>query len=92
MIPLVYKYILKLVFEFSGTIIRNEQLKKMGMFDLVMRSLLIGVVIVFFMLGEQYILYGVVIAIATLLGYIIVSSKKAMLKDWPVDELEREQS
>ena len=44
------------------------------------------------MLGEQYILYGVVIAIATLLGYIIVSSKKAMLKDWPVDELEREQS
>ena len=48
MIPLVYKYILKLVFEFSGTIIRNEQLKKMGMFDVVMRSLLIGVVIVFF--------------------------------------------
>lgn len=91
-VPLIYKYILKLIFDFSGTIIRNEQIKKMGTFDLFSRSLLIATVIVFFMIGEQYILYGVILAIVTLLGYIIVSSKKAMLKDWPIDELERERS
>ena len=91
-IPLIYKYILKLVFEFTGTIIRNEQMKKMGYFDLVMRILLITITILFFMFGGQYILYGVLIAIATLLGYIIISSKKAMLKDWPIDEIERDNS
>jgi hypothetical protein len=90
LIPLVYKYILKLIFDFSGTIIRNEQIKKMGYFDFFMRVALIATTVIFFMLGQQFILYGVVIAIATLLGYIIITSKKAMLTNWPIDELERE--
>ena len=73
MIPLIYKYILKLVFEFTGTMLRNERIKKMGSFDLIMRLGLITIAIICFVLGQQYILYGVILAIATLLGHIIIS-------------------
>ena len=92
LIPVIYKYILKLVFQFTGTIMRNERISKMGYFDLIMIISFIAIAFVCFILGEQYILYGVILAIVTLLGHLIISSKKSMSTNWPINELEREKS
>ena len=92
LIPSIYKYILKLVFEFTGTIVRNEKIKKMGYFDITMRFTIIAVSIICFLMGEQYILYGVILAIVALLGHVIISSRKSLVEDWPIKELERERS
>jgi len=90
LIPLIYKYLLKTIFKLTDTNIRNEQKKKMGYFDIAVPLTLFIVIIVCFALGEQYILYGVIIAIAILLGHIIISSKKSTLTNWPIDDLQQE--
>ena len=92
-IPISYKYVLKLIFDFNSEIQKPARLKTMGRFDLITRIFLIILIITFFALGEQYLLYGIIITIITLLGYIIISSKKSMAgNNWPIDELESERS
>lgn len=92
-IPLSYKYVLKLVFDFNGDVQDPGRLRTMGKFDMITRILLITLIVLFFALGEQYILYGIILMIITLLGYIIISSRKAMTStNWPIDELRREGS
>ena len=90
-IPISYKYALKLVFDFNGDVQQPGRIKTMGKFDLITRIVLIILIVLFFALGEQYILYGIIMTIITLLGYIIISSRKSIAgNNWPIDELERE--
>jgi|SaaInlStandDraft_6_1057023.scaffolds.fasta_scaffold39837_2 hypothetical protein len=92
-IPISYKYALKLLFDLNGDVQKPGRVKTMGRFDLITRIVLIILIVTFFVIGEQYLLYGIIITIITLLGYIIISSKKSMAGNhWPIEELERERS
>jgi len=93
-IPAIYKYILSFLFINLGTTGQSARKIFMDRFDTIMRVSLLILIIIFFAIGNQFILYGIVISIVTLLGYIIISSKKSNDKKddvWPINEIERDE-
>ena len=94
-IPAIYQYILSFLFVIFDTNGYSARTAFMGKFDAVMKVLLLALIIMFFWMGQQFILYGIVISIVTLLGYIIISSKKSNdTKDdfWPINEIEKDEA
>jgi len=93
-IPAIYKYILSFLFINLGTTGQSARKIFMDRFDTIMRVSLLILIIIFFAIGQQFILYGIVISIVTLLGYIIISSKKSNdTKDdfWPINEIQKDE-
>jgi len=39
----------------------------------------------------EYLLYGIVISIIIVVSYLIIESKRAFSKDWPIDEIQKSQ-
>jgi len=94
-IPAIYKYILSFLFKIFETNGYSARTTFMSKFDAVMKFSLIFLIVIFFWFGKQFILYGIVIAIVTLLGYIIISSKKSNDKKddfWPITDIERDET
>jgi hypothetical protein len=94
-IPAIYQYLLSFLFVIFDTNGYSARTAFMGKFDAVMKVLLLALIIMFFWMGQQFILYGIVISIVTLLGYIIISSKKSNdTKDdfWPINEIEKDEA
>jgi hypothetical protein len=92
-IPAIYKYILSFLFNILETTGSARKIF-MDRFDTIMRVSLLILIIIFFAIGNQFILYGIVISIVTLLGYIIISSKKSNDKKddvWPINEIEKDE-
>lgn len=98
LIPTIYIYMLKFMFNFTETKTPPAQRSQMGKFDGFMIVFCSILVLLFIVIGStsdasyapQLLLYGVVLGILVLLGYIVITSKKSMQENWPIMNIQKD--
>ena len=98
-IPLSYIYLLQFVFSFSDVVNPIEQRATMGRVNMMIVVILGAIAGYLLYIGifadpnvypnyAQYLLYGVIICVVLLIGYLIIESKKSLSKNWPIDDIQ----
>lgn len=86
------------MFNFTETKTPPAQRSQMGKFDGFMIIFCSILVLLFIVIGStsdasyapQLLLYGVVLGILVLLGYIVITSKKSMQENWPIMNIQKD--
>ena len=97
LIPHIYIFMLKSLFNVLDVKNPSAQTKQMGNFDGGMLFLTVGLALSFIIIGvistssiaPLLLLYGVLIGICVLLGHIIITSKKSGDSTWPIGEIQK---
>ena len=101
-IPAAYIFILQFVFNYSQSVNPIDQKHMMNKFNQII-MIIFGIVILgCFYIGvfanpdsypnyAQYLLWGIVLSVVIGVCYLILESKKSMSKNWPIDDIQREQ-
>ena len=97
LIPHIYIFMLKSLFNVLDVKNPSAQTKQMGNFDGGMLFLTVGLALSFIIVGvistssiaPILLLYGVLIGICVLLGHIIITSKKSGDSTWPIGEIQK---
>ena len=86
------------MFNFTETKTPPAQRSQMSKFDGFMIIFCSILVLLFIVIGStsdssyapQLLLYGVVLGILVLLGYIVITSKKSMQENWPIMDIQKD--
>jgi len=99
-IPLAYRYLVEYIFKFMEKVNPVEQRQFLGKIDAGLAFFIGGTAVILLYLGAftdytdapMYLLVGMCLGIAALLSYIILQSKKSLIKDWPIYQINRDAS
>ena len=100
-IPVSYVFILQFVFKFLDKTTPQEQKGMMVRFNQVMLGVFGIVASIFLYIGifgnpntypnyAQYLLIGLIICVVLFITYLILESKKAFSKEWPIDVIQND--
>lgn len=97
LIPHVYIYMLKFLFNLLDVKNPSGQSKQMTNFDAGMLGFMCFIAFILIFVGvvsnqsvaPLLLLYGVLLGIGILLGHIIISSKKSQDEGWPINEIQK---
>ena len=101
-IPAAYIFFLGFIFNYSNTKTPTDQRSMMAKINQVV-VILFGIAIIFclyigvFANPEQYpnyaeyLLWGIILSVIIGVCYLIMESKKTLSKDWPIEEIQRDQ-
>ena len=97
LIPHVYIYMLKFLFNLLDVKNPSSQSKQMTNFDAGMLGFMCFIAFILIFVGvvsnqsvaPLLLLYGVLLGIGILLGHIIISSKKSQDEGWPINEIQK---
>jgi len=101
-IPVGYIFLLEFIFSFTETVEPIEQrssMKRVNQIIVGCLGIIAGYMLYIGVFGDptvypnygEYLLYGIVISIIIVVSYLIIESKKAFSKDWPIDEIQKSQ-
>jgi hypothetical protein len=101
-IPASYVFFLGYVFKYSNSKTPDDQRKMMTKINQIIVILFSIVIIQCFYIGvfadpeqypnyAQYLLWGIILSVIIGVCYLIMESKKTMSKDWPIEEIQRDQ-
>ena len=97
-IPLAYRYLVEYIFKFMEKVNPVEQRQFLGKIDAGLAFFIGVTAVILLYLGAftdytnapMYLLVGMCMGIAGLLSYIILQSKKSLIKDWPIYQINRD--